>query len=216
MATTAGEIGGRATQPGQLKACRRSASSFTRAISRREMRAFAGRLCSDGDPAEKSGSRHSQHRCSRFVAFRSPCVDPASQSLQLGLHAPARRSLDSDPTEEGCLGTSRRSTAMPPNHAIIDPPRNALARLLRSMPFKTATKPSSSLSSSPCEGTACRTNAAAAIIPTQAPSLKRSSPRSGRIEFKRTRPRWLPTRARVMGSLRSTPATGVASPKGAQ
>src|SRR4029079_7670701 len=95
----------RATQPGgQLKACRRSAGSFTRAISRREMRPFAGRLCSDGDPAEERRSRDSQHRCSRFVSSRSPGVDSASKSLQLGLHAPARRSLDSDPTEERVQG----------------------------------------------------------------------------------------------------------------
>src|SRR6476619_7416265 len=92
----------KATQPGRLRAGRRSASSFTRAVSRRET--FVGRLCSDGDPAEERRSRDSQHRCSRFVASRSPGVDPAGESLQLGLHAPARRSLDSDPTEQRVEG----------------------------------------------------------------------------------------------------------------
>ena len=44
----------------------------------------------------------------------------------------------------GASSASRRSTAMPPNHENIEPPRNACARLLSSMPSKIATSATSS------------------------------------------------------------------------
>lgn len=142
------------------------------------MLALAGRLCSDGDPAEERRSRHGERGGSRVVVFRSPGVDTAGESVQLGFHAPARRCLDVDSTKEGVQGQSCPGGELDLAEiefdaaASSDPPVEALARLLRSMPSKTATRPSSSVSSSPHEGTARRTNAAEPIIPVQAPSVK--------------------------------------------
>ena len=79
---------------------------------------------------------------------------------------------------------------MPPNQAIIDPPLKAFARLFRSMPSKTATSETSSPSSSPREGMARLMNAAAASIPTHAPSLRTRSVRNGRIR-KELSERWV-------------------------
>src|SRR5262249_41958800 len=62
----------------------------------------------------------------------------------------------------------------------------AVARLVRSMPSKTATSESSSLSSSPSEGTARFTNAAAVAIPTATPSLNVKSDRTRRISNERS------------------------------
>ena len=64
---------------------------------------------------------------------------------------------------------ARRSTEIPPNQANIDPPRNAEARLSRSMPSKIATSATSSLSESPRERNTRFTIAAAAIRPAQKP-----------------------------------------------
>ena len=52
----------------------------------------------------------------------------------------------------GASSASRRSSAMPPNQAIAEPPLKPFARLFRSMPSNTATSVSSSLSSFPREG----------------------------------------------------------------
>jgi len=70
---------------------------------------------------------------------------------------------------------------MPPYQATIEPPLNAFERFVSSIPSMTATRASSSLSSSPREGTARFTNAAAAIIPAQKPSLNKSSERKTRM-----------------------------------
>ena len=81
----------------------------------------------------------------------------------------------------GASFASVRSTATPPNHANIEPPRNACARLFSSMPSKIAIRVTSSLSSSPREGRARFASAAAVAIPAQAPSSKITSVRKSRI-----------------------------------
>jgi len=81
----------------------------------------------------------------------------------------------------GASCASRRSTEIPPNHASIEPPLNAFARLLSSIPSRIATSESSSLSSSPRDGSARFTNSDAAKMPSHEPNAIASSVRSGRV-----------------------------------
>ena len=90
----------------------------------------------------------------------------------------------SEPTSRWASGAScasRRSTAIPPNHENIEPPRNACARLLIAMPFWMATSLTSSLSASPRDGNALFITTAEANIPAQKPSLNRRSARKSRM-----------------------------------
>ena len=150
----------------------------------------AVRTVGDGDATEDRHPLERQHWCVRVVLRGGSDIDSSGEGLRLRLDSPTRRDLERDPAEEamcaeacpGASSASRRSNAMPPNQASADPPLKPFARLFRSMPSNTATSVSSSLSSSPREGKARLMNAAAANIPTHAPSLKTRSVRSGRIK----------------------------------
>ena len=84
------------------------------------------------------------------------------------------------------VGESRRSSAIPPNQANIEPPLKLVARLFRSMPLSTATSETSSLVSPPCEGSARFAKAAAVSKPTHTPSLNAAIDRNPRTSRQRS------------------------------
>ncbi len=123
----------------------------------------AGRPGFDGDPTRGARSRRG-----RAAEHRPPSgsgtvdVDAARDRGDARFDPPARTARGSprhrrapSPTARlGASSASRRSTAIPPNHASIEPPRKPRARLRSSTPSKIAASATSSLVSSPRDGIA--------------------------------------------------------------
>ena len=168
----------------------REARRGTRVGGARASSRGASRLRADGDSAERGEPVERQRRCVRDrpasgtldrrhrppIAFTlDSTLQPAERESRSRRRASGRR--DAHP---GASCASRRSTAIPPNHANIDPPRNAVARLFSSTPSKIATSATSSLSASPRDGNTASRQRRRPSIPAQNPSLKSTSARTSR------------------------------------